>query len=155
MVTAEQEIRVLDAVKSSPLYGFSLRKFAMQCLDELPDYDWSGVYRLEGQSLQLDAYVGADTDHVQIPVGVGVCGTAVAQDANQVISDVRELANYLACSVNTRSEIVVLVRQEERILGQIDIDSHRVDAFDESDERMLERLADVLAERWQDPPQQT
>ncbi|MBV6458105.1 MAG: Free methionine-R-sulfoxide reductase [Fimbriimonadaceae bacterium] len=122
----------------------------MERLDALPDYDWSGIYRLEGNDLLLDAFVGADTDHVRIPVGVGVCGTAVAQDANQLIEDVRELANYLACSVSTRSEIVVLIRKNGEILGQIDIDSHRVGAFDDSDESLLEQLAELLAQRWRD-----
>lgn len=121
----------------------------MQILDELPDYNWSGVYRLEGDQLVLDAYVGATTEHTHIPVGRGVCGTAVAENKNQVIEDVRELDNYLACSVSTRSEIVVLIRDPQgKVLGQIDIDGHRVGAFDDSDERLLEDLAAILAERW-------
>lgn len=150
MVTPEQHSDVIQAVSSSPLTGSRLRQFAMERLDALPDYDWSGIYRLEGNDLLLDAFVGADTDHVRIPVGVGVCGTAVAQDANQLIEDVRELANYLACSVSTRSEIVVLIRKNGEILGQIDIDSHRVGAFDDSDESLLEQLAELLAQRWRD-----
>jgi GAF domain-containing protein len=72
----------------------------------------------------------------------------VAEDANQVIDDVRELSNYLACSMQTRSEIVVLIRSGSEILGQIDIDGHTVRAFDASDEAMLESLGEILAERW-------
>jgi GAF domain-containing protein len=122
----------------------------MTLLDQLPDYDWSGVYRLEGQTLLLDEYVGAETDHNRIPVGVGVCGTAVAEDQNQVISDVRDLTNYLSCSAKTRSEIVVLIKDEHgSILGQIDVDGHRVGAFDSSDEHLLSRVAEVLAARWE------
>lgn len=137
-------------VSASHLRGRELRQLAMAELDTLPTYDWSGIYRLEGDVLVLDAYVGAHTDHTHIPVGRGVCGTAVAEDKNQVIEDVRGLSNYLACSLQTRSEIVVLIRREGEILGQIDIDGHQVGAFDESDERMLERLAEILAERWED-----
>lgn len=122
----------------------------MKELDTLPTYDWSGVYRLEGETLVLDTYVGAATDHTEIPVGRGVCGTAVAENANQVIPDVRELSNYLSCSIHTRSEIVVLIRREGKILGQIDIDGHSVGAFDTSDEALLEGLAEILAERWED-----
>ncbi len=120
----------------------------MTLLDGLPAYDWSGIYRLEGDELILDEYVGASTEHTRIPVGKGVCGTAVAEQRNQVIEDVRELANYLACNTQTRSEIVVLIRREGQILGQIDIDGHTVGAFDASDEAMLEAMAEVLAERW-------
>ena len=65
-----------------------------------------------------------------------------------MIEDVRNLYNYLACSLQTRSEIVVLIRRNEEILGQIDIDGHEVGAFDKSDETFLERLAEILAERW-------
>jgi GAF domain-containing protein len=121
----------------------------MEQLDQLQDYNWSGIYRLEGETLILDAYVGAATDHTHIPVGRGVCGTAVAEDKNQVITDVRELTNYLACSTQTRSEIVVLIRKGDTILGQIDIDGHRVAAFDSSDEQLLEDMAAILANRWE------
>ena len=129
--------------------GFELRLFAMQQLDALDTYNWSGIYRLEGDTLVLDAYVGAETDHPHIPVGRGVCGTAVAENANQVIEDVRELSNYLACSLQTRSEIVVLIRRGSEVLGQIDIDGHTVGAFDASDEALLTALAEILAERWE------
>lgn len=120
----------------------------MQLLDELPNYDWSGIYRLEGEDLLLDEYVGAETDHTRIPVGRGVCGTAVAENKNQVIEDVRELTNYLACSTLTRSEIVVLIRKADTILGQIDIDGHSKGAFDQTDEQLLECIAAILSENW-------
>lgn len=139
---------ILTALETSSLRGFALRQLAMEKLDELEDYNWSGIYRLEGETLILDAYVGAATDHNHIPVGRGVCGTAVAENANQVIEDVRELTNYLACSTQTRSEIVVLIRKGEKILGQIDIDGHRVGAFGPSDENLLEKMGVVLAARW-------
>lgn len=149
MVTAEQSSRIIDAVDRSASVGFELRALAMRLLSELPTYDWSGIYRLEGDTLVLDAYVGAETDHTHIPVGRGVCGTAVAENRNQVIEDVRELDNYLACSLSTRSEIVVLIRSEEgEILGQIDIDGHQTGAFDASDEAMLETVAQLLAANW-------
>lgn len=148
MVDQETSRAIFAAIRASALSGRALREDAMQRLDQLPDYNWSGVYRLEGDTLVLDAYVGAPTDHTHIPVGRGVCGTAVAEDRNQVIEDVRTLDNYLACSTQTRSEIVVLIRRGTEILGQIDIDGHRVGAFDASDEALLESLAEHLAERW-------
>ena len=149
MVSQEVSVAIVDAVRGSALSGFELRLFAMEQLDSLETYNWSGIYRLEGEMLVLDAYVGAETDHTHIPVGRGVCGTAVAEDANQVIEDVRELSNYLACSTQTRSEIVVLIRRGSEVLGQIDIDGHTVGAFDSSDEALLTSLGEILAERWE------
>ena len=139
---------VVDRLLASRESGEAFRAHAVTLLAELPGYNWSGVYRLEGDSLVLDAYVGAATDHTRIPVGRGVCGTAALENKNQVIGDVRELSNYLACSTLTRSEIVVLVRCGEEILGQIDVDGHTLGAFDRSDELMLERFAHALADRW-------
>lgn len=149
MVSAEAAENLLHQLTQGNERGPELRRKAMALLDGLPGYDWCGVYRLEGDHLVLDEYVGAPTDHGRIPVGVGVCGTAVAEDRNQVIEDVRELTNYLACSTQTRSEIVVLIRREGLVLGQIDIDGHQVGAFDASDEALLERMAEALADRWE------
>ena len=149
MIDSATSRTILEAVASSSFSDFELRRFAMEQLDSLETYNWSGIYRLEGDTLVLDAYVGAPTDHTHIPVGRGVCGTAVAENANQVIDDVRELTNYLACSTLTRSEVVVLIRRGDDILGQIDIDGHTVGAFDASDEAMLEGLAVILASRWE------
>lgn len=140
----------LGAVRTSERQGMRLRQFAMEHLAAIPGYDWCGIYALKGDILVLDAYVGAPTDHARIEVGVGVCGSAVAENRNKVIHDVREEENYLACSLETRSEIVVLIRElgSDAILGQIDIDGHTVGRFNEADEAALEALAAVLAERW-------
>jgi len=141
-------LSILDQLRASSLTGFELRSEAMKLLDGLETYNWSGIYRLEGDELVLDAYVGAPTDHTRIPVGRGVCGTAVTENQNQVIEDVRELSNYLACSLQTRSEIVVLIRKDDKILGQIDIDGHTVGAFGTEDEAFLEEMGAILARRW-------
>jgi L-methionine (R)-S-oxide reductase len=148
VITPQDSDRILEQIRSFPQSGAALRRHAMELLNGLPGYNWSGVYRLEGEVLVLDEYVGAATDHTRIQVGVGVCGTAVKEDANQVIEDVREIDNYLACSLQTRSEIVVLIRKEGQVLGQIDIDGHEVGAFDKTDEAFLERVGELLAERW-------
>ena len=118
----------------------------------LPHYNWVGVYLLDGGVLHLGPYVGAATEHSLIPVGRGVCGTAVAENRNMVIDDVRTLGNYLACSLETRSEIVVLIRDinTNQILGQIDADGHTVGAFDASDEQLLGQIATRLAYRLMD-----
>lgn len=149
MIDAAHADSLVAALEDAPDSGYALRARAMAVLDALPGYDWSGIYRLESDTLVLDAYVGAATDHTEIPVGRGVCGTAVAENSNQVISDVRELTNYLSCSAHTRSEIVVLIRAGDQILGQIDIDGHAVGQFDATDEAFLGRVAEVLALRWE------
>jgi GAF domain-containing protein len=82
-------------------------------------------------------------------VGTGVCGTAVAEKRNMNIADVRKIANYLACSTETRSELVILIRSGERIHAQIDIDSHQVGAFDDGMVAGVQKVADWLAERYQ------
>lgn len=148
MIAPETSDPILQALRSVPLTGAAFRRVVVEALDRIPTYNWSGFYRLEGDELVLDEFVGASTDHDRIKVGVGVCGTAVADNANQVVRDVRDLENYLACSLQTRSEIVVLIRKGDMILGQIDIDGHQVAAFDATDEAFLERVAQLVAERW-------
>ena len=112
-----------------------------------PGWDWVGVYVLRGGVLELGPYVGEPTEHTRIEVGVGVCGTAVATGANQLVDDVNALDNYLACSVGTRSEIVVLIRHEGEVVGQFDVDSDEPGRFTAEDERFLGRLAEVVAAR--------
>jgi L-methionine (R)-S-oxide reductase len=148
MVSEEGSRSILAAVSGSELRGTDLRQFAMECLAKLDGYDWSGIYIFEDGKLRLGEYVGAHTDHTTIAVGVGVCGTAVQEDRNQIVQDVRELTNYLSCSATTRSEIVVLIRKGGTILGQIDIDGHKIGAFDGSDEQFLSQLGEIIADRW-------
>ena len=93
--------------------------------DSHPLWHWSGIYLLVDGTLVVGPFAGSDEppEHSRIEVGDGVCGTAVAEDKNQLVEDVRELDNYLACSLSTRSELVVLIREGGRIVGQFDIDS--------------------------------
>lgn len=116
---------------------------------ERPHYKWTGVYMLHGDTLHLGPYVGAPTDHDRIPVGRGVCGTAVAENRNIVVHDVRTLSNYLACSAETRSEIVVLLRNAAGdVVGQIDVDGHEPGAFGPDDEALLDAVGRALTERF-------
>jgi GAF domain-containing protein len=112
-----------------------------------PRWGWVGVYLLVGDTLVLGPFVGPATEHTRIPVGRGVCGTAVAEDRNVVIEDVRALDNYLACSVGTRSEIVVLIRDGDDVVGQFDVDSDDLGAFGPADEALLEDLARLAGPR--------
>jgi GAF domain-containing protein len=120
---------------------------AVSGLHELnPRFHWTGIYELfPDDVLRLGPFVGAPTDHVFIGVGRGVCGTAVAEKRNLNIPDVRQITNYLACSSETRSELVVLIRSGDTIHAQIDIDSHEVAAFDDQAVAEVQRVADWLA----------
>jgi L-methionine (R)-S-oxide reductase len=113
-----------------------------------PHYNWVGVYWLRGDELVLGPYVGAATEHTRIPVGRGVCGSAVAENRNQIVDDVNSRENYISCSIHVKSEIVVLIRSAAgAVIGQIDADSHLLAAFDRSDEQMLEQAAALIATR--------
>ncbi len=110
-------------------------------------FHWTGIYELfPDDVLRLGPFIGSPTDHVFIAVGHGVCGTAVAEQRNINVPDVRSQPNYLACSAATRSVLVVLIRKGGRIYAQIDIDSHELNAFDAAVEREVQKVADWLAE---------
>jgi L-methionine (R)-S-oxide reductase len=110
-------------------------------------FHWTGIYELHpDETLRLGPFIGAPTDHVSIPVGQGVCGSAVAEKRNKNVPDVTKESNYLSCSIATRSELVILIRKNEKIFGQIDIDSHDLDAFDEKTADAVQKVADWLAE---------
>jgi L-methionine (R)-S-oxide reductase len=114
-----------------------------------PKFNWVGVYILRGDTLELGPYIGAPTEHTRIKVGVGVCGTAVARNEDMNVPDVAAADNYLACSVDTQSELVVLIRNGDgRVLGQIDIDSHAKDAFGEAEEAAVKQVAGELGALW-------
>jgi GAF domain-containing protein len=111
-----------------------------------PRFHWTGIYELFPDNvLRLGPFLGAATDHVFIAVGRGICGTAVAERRNINVPDVTQAPNYLACSTETRSELVILIRKGSRIYAQIDIDSHELDAFDGETVAQVEKVADWLA----------
>jgi L-methionine (R)-S-oxide reductase len=103
------------------------------------------MYMLHGGELVLEAYAGRETEHTRIPVGQGVCGTAVATGEDQNVPDVRAISNYIACNTWTRSELVVLIRRGGVILGQIDVDSDEPDPFTEEERAAVRKVAEALA----------
>lgn len=110
-----------------------------------PPYTSVYLYMLIDDQLELEAFAGRPTDHATIPVGKGVCGTAVATGQDQNIGDVSGLDNYIACNLHTRSELVVLIRRGDVVLGQIDIDSDEPDPFTVEEEAAVREVADALA----------
>jgi L-methionine (R)-S-oxide reductase len=111
-----------------------------------PHYRWVGVYRVDGTDLVLEAWEGpAATEHTRIPIAKGICGQAAREDRTVIVDDVRSAPEYLACFVETRSEIVVPIRDGPRVIGEIDIDGDRVGAYDASDRSFLEKVAPKLS----------
>jgi len=123
----------------------TLRDVVAVLHDEIPHYTWVGIYLLEGDTLTLHTFVGRPTPHARIPVGEGICGAAITADATIVVDDVHSDPRYLACSIETASEIVVPIRSAGRPVGEIDIDSDRPRAFGAEDRRFLEEIAGRLS----------
>jgi len=111
-----------------------------------PPYTSVYFYMLEPsrEHLVLEAHSGRNTPHTRIAVGVGVCGTAVATGTDQNVGDVRAVSNYLACNVYTRSELVVLIRKDGEIVGQVDIDSDEPDPFTIEEAAAVRAVADEI-----------
>jgi L-methionine (R)-S-oxide reductase len=111
-------------------------------------YSWIGIYWVDGSDLVLGPWLGPEaTEHVRIPIGTGVCGSAAASGRTEVVDDVSQDPRYLECFPSTRSEIVVPIVRDGRVIGEIDIDSDRLSAFSEDDARILEEVARALAAR--------
>ena len=138
----KQAETVLASVDSRPNW---LKDLCALLQRERPHYNWVGFYFVEGNELVLGPFVGVPSPHVRIPIGKGICGAAVAERRTVVVPDVNADPRYLACSLETKSEIVVPIEANGRILGEIDIDSHTPNAFTFDDRALLEELARRLA----------
>ena len=114
---------------------------------EVPKYNWVGIYLLDGNELVLGPFLGKPSPHTRIPLGRGICGAAAVEQMTIIVDDVNDDSRYLACSLETRSEIVVPIMHEGQVLGEIDIDSHHLAAFGDADRELLEGLASQLAVR--------
>lgn len=115
--------------------------------ERVPTFDWVGIYYLADEdTLRLGPCSGPETDLTEIPVGRGICGAAIREEATINVPDVSEDDRFLACFGSTRSEIVVPVRRDGEIVGEIDVDSDTLDAFGEDDEKLLGELARKIGE---------
>jgi GAF domain-containing protein len=110
-----------------------------------PYYSWTGIYLLDAGYLVLHNQIGPPTPHERIPIGQGICGLAARERRSVVVSDVSRDPRYLACSLATRSEIVVPIMRGAEVLGEIDVDSDRLDAFGVEDRVLLEGVAALVA----------
>lgn len=124
-------------------------KRAVEILYErFPHYDWVGIYWVDptGTELVLGPWTGPEaTEHTRIPIGVGICGAAAASGQTEIIDEVSADPRYLACFTTTRSEIVVPIFGEGKVVGEIDIDGTDPAAFDQADALFLGEVAALLA----------
>ena len=111
---------------------------AVRILKEgLPGYTWVGIYLVEGDDLVLGPFLGKPSPHTHIPLGRGICGAAAAEKQTIIVDDVNSDPRYLACSIETKSEIVVPIMHGDEVLGELDIDSDRAGAFGAEDKSLI------------------
>jgi L-methionine (R)-S-oxide reductase len=143
-----QTLTEVSAFAESAADLTALQNFIVEIIPErLPHYNWTGFYMLDSanpEMLVLGPFRGAPTEHVRIPVSQGICGAAVAQNSTVIVDDVHSDPGYLACSLETRSEIVVPIRANDAVVGEIDIDSHDRAAFSAQDRKFLEACAAIV-----------
>jgi L-methionine (R)-S-oxide reductase len=141
-------VAAIEAFAATAPDVHSVQDFSVKLIAQrLPYYNWVGFYMIDPQDpnvLVLGPFHGAPTEHVRIPVSEGICGAAVAKGETVIVDDVHADPRYLACSLETRSEIVVPIRANGRIVGEIDIDSHDLNAFGDGDRSFLEKCADIF-----------
>ena len=138
---------IRSAVAAAPNADSAMQQVVRLLKDAMPAYTWVGIYVLDGDELVLGPFLGKPSPHTRIPLGRGICGAAATEKATIVVDDVNADPRYLACSVETKSEIVVPIMQDGTVFGEIDIDSDRPAAFGATDRALLEPVAALLAER--------
>lgn len=112
----------------------------------LTELNWSGFYLLKGEELVLGPFVGKPAC-VRIPIGKGVCGTAVAKQKTIVVEDVHQFPGHIACDADSRSEIVVPLIKDGHVIGVLDIDSPVLKRFDSFDREHLEKMVQWLVKQ--------
>lgn len=124
--------------------------------DRMLRYNWVGFYMLEQDTeppmLVLGAFEGAMTPHTRIPLNQGICGAAASIGKTVVVDDVTQDSRYLACSIETKSEIVVPIFVNGKVVGELDIDSHFSSAFAGEDREFVEYCAELVGRHLEKVP---
>ena len=138
---------VRAAIEHAPSYPDAMLQAVNVLKEQMPDYSWVGIYVLDGDELILGPYRGKPSPHTRIPLNQGICGAAASTKETIIVDDVDADPRYLACSLETRSEIVVPIMRGADVLGEIDIDSDKKAAFGTADRELLEAVAALLARK--------
>ncbi len=139
---AENKIQRVIASSSNVLEDVVVFLF-----ENFDHYSWVGIYLVENNELVLGPWRGPHaTEHVRIPIGSGICGAVASSGETEIVPDVNVDDRYLSCFVSTKSEIVVPIKKQDKVVGEIDIDSDKENAFTEEDLLFLEKISDMLSE---------
>ena len=144
-----------DSSQASSLDAL-MRAIIRTLAEEMPHYNWIGFYMLNQEDLnilELGPYQGATTPHTRIPLNQGICGAAVSQRKTIVVDDVQADPRYLACSIDTKSEIVAPIFVYGIVVGELDIDSHSAAAFGGEDRALVEGCAALVGKFLEAHPQ--
>jgi L-methionine (R)-S-oxide reductase len=135
------------SIAQAPTPDEAMRQAVSILKHQVPDYSWVGIYLMDGSDLVLGPFLGKPSPHTRIPLSQGICGAAASHKRTIIVDDVDADPRYLACSLETRSEIVVPIMRGTTVLGEIDIDSDKKAAFGPSDRELLESVATLLARK--------
>ena len=116
-------------------------------LSTIPYISWAGIYLVSGHELILNYYKGEKTQYSRIQLGRGICGSALAEATDIIIDDVTKESNYLVRSLDTRSEMVVLIVFDEHIIGLIDVESEIEGAFNEIDQDHVKKFIEIMIQQ--------
>src|SRR5579864_8900208 len=154
-----QHSELIEELKEAARQARSSRELMTRIVEGLHDrmlkYNWAGFYMLDPKDsgvLELGPFVGAMTPHTRIPLHQGICGAAASRGETVVVDDVNADPRYLACSLETKSEIVAPVFVRGRVVGELDIDSHFPAAFALEDQTLVERCAAVVGAKLEKSP---
>lgn len=139
-MTAQMLDALMDGV---PYETANLANASALLWQEMPDLNWAGFYKMMDGALVLGPFQGK-TACIRIPVGKGVCGTAVAENRVQLVADVHQFPGHIACDSASNSEIVLPLYRKRKIWGVLDIDSPTTGRFTQEDQEGLQLVADVL-----------
>jgi GAF domain-containing protein len=142
--------KITSCIERVPGQKTVLQNICTYLWKEVPYYDWVGFYIVsdQGNTLELGPYRGALTEHTRIPFGKGICGQVAESCETKIVQDVSKEDNYLSCSINVKSEIVVPVIKNGVIKAELDIDSHTLSPFTQADTEFLEDICRDLAGLW-------
>ena len=135
-----------EIINADPWYVAALSNFSALIMDSRPDLNWAGFYLMRGGQLVVGPFQGKPAC-IHIPVGCGVCGTAVEKDENQIVPDVHAFPGHIACDGASASEIVIPIHKDGRVIGVLDIDSPVKGRFGEEDAAGLQVIAKMIEEK--------
>jgi L-methionine (R)-S-oxide reductase len=157
LTTRIDEVRneISTLAKAAPTAQALMQDICNLLHERMLKYNWVGFYMLEPgtqpPALVLETFVGAMTPHTRIPLHQGICGAAASSGKTIVVDDVAKDSRYLACSLETKSEIVVPIFVKKQVAGEVDIDSHFAAAFGIDDEALVQYCAEVVGKKLEQP----